>query len=171
MTGWGVGGPARDYMVRLPSIMLGPVEIRNLAVGLSEAKGGSFSDPNYDGNVGTALLKRFVVTFDYAHEIMYLKRIAPPPPDIGTFDRSGLWMNAESGGFVVVDVAKRSAAADAGIAVGDVITAIDGEPARAQGLSDARLLLRARPLGTKVQITVRRGAESRSVVLTLRDQI
>jgi hypothetical protein len=171
VTGWGVGGPARDYMVRLPSIMLGPVKIDNLAVGLSEATGGSFSDPNYDGNVGTALLKRFVVTFDYAHEIMYLKRITPPPTDIGTFDRSGLWINAKPGGFEVVDVAKGSAAADAGVAVGDEITAIDGEPVREDGLSNARLMLRTLPAGTKVGLTARRGSMSRSVILTLRDQI
>ena len=171
VTGWGVGGPARDYMVRLPSIKLGPVEVDHLAAGLSEAKGGSFADPNYEGNVGTALLKRFVVTFDYAHQIMYLKRITPTPPDVGTFDRSGLWINAKSGGFEVVDVAKGSAAADAGVAVGDVITAIDGEPAREEALSDARLLLRARPVGTKVKLTVRRGSESRAILLTLRDQI
>ena len=171
VTGWGVGGPARAYMVRLPSIMLGPVKVDNLAVGLSEAKGGSFSDPNFDGNVGSALLKRFAVTFDYAHEIMYLKRITPTPPDVGTFDRSGLWINATSGGFNVVDVAKGSAAADAGVAVGDVITAIDGKPVREAGLSDARLLLRARPAGTKVRLTIRRGSQSRSIAVTLRDQI
>jgi hypothetical protein len=171
VTGWGVGGPARDYMVRLPSIRLGSVEIDNIATGLSEAKGGSFADPNYEANVGTALLKRFVVTFDYGHQVMYLKRIAPTPPDVGTFDRSGLWINATPGGFAVVDVARGSAAADAGVAVGDVIAAIDGKPAREEELSDARLLLRAGPAGARVNLTIRRGSESRTVAMTLRDQI
>jgi len=171
VTGWGVGGPARAYTVRLPSIRLGSVEVDDIATGLSEAKGGSFADPNYEGNVGSALLKRFVVTFDYAHQIMYLKRITPTPPDVGTFDRSGVWINAAAGGFAVVDVAQGSAALDAGVAVGDVITAIDGAQVREDGLSDARLLLRARPAGTRVALTIRRGVESRVVVLTLRDQI
>jgi predicted aspartyl protease len=67
VTGWGVGGPARAYMVRLPSLKLGDVDVDHVAAGLSDAKGGSISDPNYDANVGSALLKRFVVTFDYAH--------------------------------------------------------------------------------------------------------
>ena len=171
VTGWGVGGPARAYMVRMPSITLGPVRIDNLAAGLSEARGGSFSDPNFDGNVGSALLKQFVVTFDYARQVMYLKRIAPTPPDVGTFDRSGLWINAKSGGFEVVDVARGSAASDAGLAVGDVITAIDSESAREEALPDARLLLRDRPAGTVVNLTVRRGSQTRAVALTLRDQI
>jgi predicted aspartyl protease len=171
VTGWGVGGAARDYMVRLPSMTLGPIEIHDVATGLSEAKSGSFSDPNYEGNVGTALLERFVVTFDYAHQLMYLKPIIPPPPGAGSFDRSGLWINAVSGGFEVVDVAKASAAAEAGVAVGDVITAIDGAPARDDGLSDARLRLRVLPAGTKVELTIRRGSSVRPVTLVLRDQI
>jgi predicted aspartyl protease len=171
VTGWGVGGPSRDDMVRLPSIKIGPIQIDHVATGLSEATGGAFSDPNVEGNVGTGLLKRFVVTLDYAHQVMYLKRITPPPPDIGTFDRSGLWINAKAGGFEIVDVAKGSAAEVAGLQVGNVITAIDGEPARDQGLSEARQLLRDRPAGTKVKLMVRRGAESRAFTLILRDQI
>ncbi|HEX4096837.1 MAG TPA: aspartyl protease family protein, partial [Caulobacteraceae bacterium] len=121
VVGWGVGGPSRSYMVRLASLKLGPVEVKGVAAGLAEDKGGSGADPNYDGNVGSGLLKQFVVTFDYAHQVMYLKRITPTPPDVGTFDRSGLWINAKDGGYAVTDVAKGSAGADAGIAVGDVI--------------------------------------------------
>ena len=171
VTGWGVGGPAHDYMVRLPAMRLGSVEIDDVAAGLSEAKGGALSDPNYDGNVGSGLLRRFVVTFDYAHQVIYLKRLTPPPPDAGGFDRSGLWINAKSGGFAVVDVAKGSAAEEAGVAVGDVITAIDGQPVSDEGLSDARRRLRAQPAGAKVALTIQRGTESRAIVLTLRDQI
>ncbi len=171
VTGWGVGGPARDYMVRLPSLMLGSVKVEDIAAGLSEAKGGSISDPNYEGNVGSALLKRFVVTFDYAHQLMYLKRIQPTPPDVGTFDRSGLWINAKDGGYAVTDVAKDSAGAEAGISVGDVITAIDGKAVVADQLSEARRMLRDKPPGTKVALTVRRGGESRPVTITLKDQI
>jgi len=176
VTGWGVGGPARSYMVRLTSLKLGPVEVEHIAAGLSEAKAGSISDPNYDGNVGGALLKRFVVTFDYARQVMYLKRIQPTPPDVGTFDRSGLWINAqvgavENGGYAVTDVAQGSAGAAAGIAVGDVIIAIDGKPALADRLADTRRMLRDLSAGTKVALSLRRGGQTRAVTLILRDQI
>ncbi|THD58506.1 aspartyl protease family protein [Phenylobacterium sp.] len=171
VVGWGVGGPSRSYVVRLTSLTLGGVPVEGVAAGLVEDKGGSMTDPNYDGNVGSGLLKRFVVTFDYAHQVMYLKRITPTPPDVGTFDRSGLWINAKDGGYAVTDVAKDSAGAEAGVAVGDVITAIDGQPAVADQLADARRKLRSEPVGTKVALTVRRGGESRAVTLTLRDQI
>jgi predicted aspartyl protease len=171
VVGWGVGGPARSYTVRLDSLMLGPVEVDHIAAGLSEAKGGSISDPNFQGNVGSALLKRFVVTFDYAHQVMYLKRIAPEPADVGTFDRSGLWINAKPDGYAVTDIAQASAGADAGIAVGDVITAIDGKAVVAEQLYAARRRFRDEPAGTKVALTVRRAGESREVTLVLRDQI
>jgi C-terminal processing protease CtpA/Prc len=138
---------------------LGAVAVDSVAAGLSQDKGGAMSDSNYDANVGSGLLKGFVVTFDYAHQLMYLKRVTPRPADAGSFDRSGLWINAKSGGYVVADIATGSAAAVAGMQVGDVITAIDGQPARAA------------PAGTTVQLSLRRGAQVRSVGITLKDQI
>jgi predicted aspartyl protease len=171
VVGWGVGGPARSYVVRLASLKLGSVEVHDVVAGLSEARGGSLSDPNFQGNIGSGLLKQFVVTLDYAHQLMYLKRIVPLPSDVGTFDRSGLWINANDGGFGVQDVATGSAAADAGIETGDLITAIDGKPAVTDGLAEARHLLRDRPAGTTVALTVTRGTATRIVTLTLRDQI
>jgi len=171
VTGWGVGGPARSYVVRLPSLTLGTVKVENLTGGLSEAKGGSISDPNYEGNVGSGFLKRFAVTFDYAHQVMYLKPAVPPPADAGSFDRSGIWINAGDAGFTVTDVAAKGPAAEAGIAAGDIITAIDGKPAKAEDLSDTRIALRARPAGTSLQLSVTRGADKKTVTLTLRDQI
>ncbi|HEY3814811.1 MAG TPA: aspartyl protease family protein [Caulobacteraceae bacterium] len=171
VTGFGVGGPTTDYVVRLPSLKLGTVEVDDVPAGLSDAKGGSISNPNYDGNIGSGLLKRFVVTFDYAHQVMYLKRITPTPPDIATFDRSGLWLNAKNGGYEVTDVAHGSAAAAAGIVVGDVITVFNGQPAQDDHLADVRKTLRASPVGTRIRLEVKHGDKARSVVLVLKDQI
>ena len=60
ITGWGVGGPSRSYVARIPSLTLHGIEVDDVIAGLSEAKGGSFSDANFDGNIGSGLLKRFV---------------------------------------------------------------------------------------------------------------
>jgi Aspartyl protease/PDZ domain len=171
VTGWGMGGPSRSYVVRLPSLTLGGVQVSNVVAGLSEDKGGSISDPNYEGNIGGGLLKRFVVTFDYAHQMMYLRPIAPPPVDAGRFDRSGMWMNSGPNGYVVTDVAANGPADQAGVQVGDIITRLAGAPFRFDGLSDARILLRARPAGTKIELDVTRGSETRKTTLVLRDQI
>jgi hypothetical protein len=171
VTGWGVGGPSRSYTVRLPSLTLGGVKVDGPTAGLSEDKGGSMSDGNFEGNIGSGFLKRFVVTFDYARQVMYLKRLVPPPADAGRFDRSGMWINAKPDGYVVTDVSAGGPAAQAGIAVGDLIVTLDGAPTRPGGLSDARILLRAQPAGTKVQVRLKRGADTRTTTLVLRDQI
>lgn len=171
VTGWGVGGPSHSYVVRLRSVTLGNVTVNDPVVDLSDAEHGSFSDPNYNGNIGSGFLKRFVVTFDYGHRMMYLRRIEPPPPDIGDFDRSGLWINAAKGGYVVSSIAAGSPAAKAGLQVGDLIMELNGRPAKARDLSDARELLRAQPAGAHVLMLVRRRTESRRLTVTLRDQI
>jgi hypothetical protein len=69
----------------------------------------------------SGLLKRFAVTFDYSRQIMYLERLVPPPADAGQFDRSGLWINADDGGYRVTYVVAGSPAAEGGVATGDLI--------------------------------------------------
>ncbi len=171
VTGWGVGGPSHSYVVRLPSLSLGEVAVEKPVVGLSRDKGGALSDPNYDGNIGSGLLKRFVVTFDYAHQTMYLKPATPAAPDIGQFDRSGMWINASPRGYTVADVTAGGPADRAGIRVGDTITAVNGSGVRFDGLSDTRRLLRSRPAGTKVELELSRDGVTKKVTVTLADQI
>jgi predicted aspartyl protease len=171
ITGWGAGGASRSYVVRLPSLRLGPVKVRSVVTGLSEDKGGSMSDPAFEGNIGSGLLKRFAVSFDYRRKTMYLRPLAPPPADAGSFDRSGMWINATDSGFAVVAVAPGGPAEQAGILKGDVIAAIGGKPARPEGLSDARLLLRSLPAGSIVALSLIRGGQARDVRVELRNLI
>ncbi len=171
ITGWGVGGPSRSYVARLPSLTLHDIKVDDVVAGLSEAKGGSFSDANYDGNIGSGLLKRFVVTFDYAHQVMYLERLAPPPADVGRFDRSGMWINARIDAYEVKSIDANGPAARAGLAEGDLITSLNGQRAVAERLSDARSMLRTLPAGTEVTVTFKRGGAEQRTTLKLSDQI
>lgn len=171
ITGWGVGGPARAYVVRARSLSLGGVAGASVVTGLSQAKAGSFSDPSFEGNVGSGFLKRFVVTFDYAHQTMWLKPIAPPPADAGAFDRSGMWINASPQGYTVTAVSEGGPAAEAGLAAGDLIIAVNGKPARMDDLSDARTLLKVTPAGSAVSLEVMRAGATQAARVVLRDQI
>ena len=171
MTGWGVGGPSFSQVVRAPALSLGPVAIEAPIAGLSRASAGSFSDANFDGNIGSGLLKRFVASFDYSRQLMYLKRIVPAPADVGTFDRSGMWLNAAESGFVVAHVTPGGPAAAAGIVKGDLVESIDGRPAVVADLSDARALLRTRPGGTRIALMLRRDGRRIPMELTLRDSV
>ncbi|HEY5071440.1 MAG TPA: PDZ domain-containing protein [Caulobacteraceae bacterium] len=169
--GWGVGGRSRSYVTRGADLRLGSVRIGEVIAGLSSQSKGAFADPNYAGNVGAGVLKRFVVTLDYGHRIIYLKPLPRPVADTGVFDRSGMWINAADDGLEVVDVSAGGAAEAAGLKVGDHLLSIDGAPAGKTSLSDLRMRLRDRPAGTVVTFEAKRGDKTWSVPVTLRDQI
>jgi hypothetical protein len=169
--GWGVGGPSRSYVIRARSLSLGEVTIERPVAGLATQGKGVFTDENFDGNIGSGLLKRFVVTFDYDRQIMYLRRIAKPPADAGAFDRCGCWLNLGDDGFEIKDIAYGGPAEAAGLKVGDVVTAIDGAPAGAMRLTDARAAMRIAPTDRPIRIGYRRDGTTAEVSLTPRDQI
>jgi len=169
--GWGVGGPSRSYVTRGEYFTLGPVRIDGLVASFGSQGKGGFADPNYQGNVGSGLLKRFAVTFDYGHQVMYLKPLRPPAGDVGVFDRAGFWLNMSPAGFKIMDLTAGSAAAASGLKVGDEITAIDGVSAAKIDLPDLRKRLRDEPAGTQVRFDVLAGGQARNVTLTLKDQI
>ncbi len=169
--GWGVGGPARGYVTRGGELMLGSVKVPSVVASLSLQDKGSFSDASYAANVGGGILKRFVVTFDYDHRIMYLKPTSTPLADIGTFDRSGMWVNGNADGLEVMDVTKGGAAEAAGLKVGDIITTVNGKPASGTPVYAVRKAWRNEAAGTHVKLVVRSGKAERKVRLTLKDQI
>lgn len=169
--GWGVGGPVRSHVIRSPSLALGGMSVDNVTASLATQDKGVFTDEQFDGNIGSAWLKRFVVTFDYSRRTMYLDPAAAPIDDVGTFDRSGMWLNLGTGGFVVAEVADDGPAMQAGLKIGDVVVGIDGKPASDMLLPDARRLLRTTPAGARMLVAYRRGGVRQEAMMTLRDQI
>jgi hypothetical protein len=154
--GWGVGGPVKSYDAMLPSLALGPVVTSDVVAGLTTQDKGSFSDAYLDGNVGTGFLKRFVVTFDYGRRFLYLRRLAHPLPDTGTFDRAGMWLNLAKDGFQIMSVADGGPAAAAKLAPGDVVTQIGDRPSTGMTLDEARRTFRIATAGTPIAIVYRR---------------
>ena len=169
--GWGVGGPSRSYIVRAGNLTLGSVKVDNFIAGLSTETRGGFANPDFSGNVGSALLKRFVVTFDYMNRIMYLNPLPTPVADTGVFDRSGMWINAGDHGFKVVDLTPGGSAQAAGIKVGEEIVAVDGIPTASISLSDLRARFRDGLPGESVSLIVEDSAGSRPVNIRLRDEV
>jgi hypothetical protein len=169
--GWGVGGRTISYVTRGADLTLGPVRSDNLVVGFATQSKGALSDANFEGNVGSGFLKRFAVTFDYAHQTMYLKALPAPVPDTDVFDRAGFWINLSPKGFKVADLTQGGAAAKAGVKADDEITAVDGIPARSIALPEARRRFRDEKPGTIVRLTIARGAQILNVSITLADQI
>jgi len=164
--GWGVGGATRGYVTRAANMTLGDIEVANVVTNMSTQNRGGLS-----GSIGGGFLKRFVVTFDYNRQIIYLKPRPVPVADTGTFDRSGMWLNESPQGFVVVDVTKGAPAEQAGLKVGDTILAVGGVPASKLQLTAVRQQLRDNPPGTIVALRVKDGATVAELNVRLRDLI
>ncbi len=81
-----------------------------------------------------------------------------PLPDVGSIDQNGL---------IVGEVADDSPAAAAGLHVGDVITAIDGEPVTTHSVEVLREAVAARHPGDTLRLSVLRDGESHELEATL----
>jgi hypothetical protein len=170
-TGWGVGGPTHSEVFKGGTLTLGPVTIEHPLTMVSTDKGGAGAVEAFPSNVGGGVLKRFVVTFDYDHSIMYLKPIVGPVADLDTFDKSGMWINGDPQGFKVIDITNGGPAEAAGLQKDDIITAIDGKAATSFVLPDLRAAWRNEKAGTVLHLTVKRGTETKTMTVTLRDLI
>lgn len=170
VTGWGVGGPAKSLVTRSKVLRLGGVEVKNPVTELSLQKKGAFTSQYVAGNVGAGVLKRFNITFDYAHQQLIFEPNANyDKPDV--FDRSGMWLNASDGAFEVMDVTAGGPSATAGIRPGDKILAVDGHPVSQLSLPAVRAQFKSEPPGTKVRLTVVSSGQQREVELILNDLV
>jgi C-terminal processing protease CtpA/Prc len=135
---------------------------------LAGASAGNFSgNDKWIGNIGGDILRRYTVFFDYANKRMILE------PHAGTSepyeaDMSGLSlvMNDNLTSALVDYVVSGSPATDAGLAVGDTVMSIEGQPTTAAAVRDLRK--RFRRDGERIVLTVRRGGKTRTVTLVLR---
>jgi len=124
---------------------IGPLSLPNPVVEIATDKGGAFADASLAGNIGAGILKRYVLTLDYEHSTIYLRPVAAPVADLDTFDRAGMWINADPQGFKVVDVTPTGPAEAAGLEPGDIITTVDGKPAAGVRLYELRTTANQRP--------------------------
>jgi Aspartyl protease/PDZ domain len=169
ITGYGVGGPVNAEVVRVPEFTMDGVRVRGIVARLSLQKGGDFDTSALAGSIGTGVLKRFNVIFDYPRQRILLRQ--QPGRDVADeADRSGLWLGRSGSGFEVLDVVQNSPAAQSGIKKGDIVTAIDGIPTSRLDLFATREALKFP--GKKVDsFTVKDKSHFRVVTFALRDLI
>lgn len=169
LVGWN-DGPVYGFVEHGGMLKLGDVSVsRPLTVLLDEGAAGGVALNSFN-NIGGGVLKRFIVTLDYARYIIYLKPITAPIADLDTFDESGLWINGTAQGFHITSVAPHSPAQEAGLLAGDMIIAVNGTPFSAIKLYELRRWLRNDPPGTAVTFTVRHQKDApRTVRLRLRN--
>lgn len=170
VTGWGVGGPARGRVIRMKSLRLGPIEVKDVVTDLSLQTKGAFTDPYVAGNVGAGVLKRFNLVFDYGRQTIVFERNANAD-DRDIYDRSGMWLNVKEAAFEVMDVTPGGAAEAAGLRAGDRILAVDGKSAAEVGLVALRDRFRSEAAGTEIELRVQSDRVGRLVTLKLKELI
>jgi membrane-associated protease RseP (regulator of RpoE activity) len=170
VTGFGFGGPSLGKLGRVQTIGIGDLTLTDLVADYSVQKAGALAAPFVAANIGGNLLRRFTVTFDYYNGTMTLvPNAAFGEPD--KYERSGLFLVKRAGSVLVIDARPGTPAADAGLARGDVIVAVNGTPASTMMLADIRSLFAASP-GSVVTVTVAdKTGTQRTVKVTLRDYV
>ena len=165
--GWGVGGPSRGRRVRFGTLSIGDLSLRDVPGDLFTGDKGAFANPDLAGNLGSGVLRKFTVTFDYDAKKMYLA----PNGEYGkhdAVDRSGLMLALDGDALQVVALAEDGPGQRAGLAVGDRLTRISGEPTSARTLAAWRERFAELPAGTKLSLGV---SGKRDVALVLADPI
>jgi C-terminal processing protease CtpA/Prc len=162
-------GVARgDAKVSGGSLGIGPFELHHeLLSYYGRAERGSEYSRAVAGVYGQPLLSRFNATYDYSRSTVWLE----PLPDVGPlpFDRSGLSLTKADGSTLkVTNVISGSPADEAGIHEGDIVSAIDGSPARRLSRADATAILREK-VGEVVVLSGIFSDVEGSKTITLRD--
>jgi hypothetical protein len=170
VVGFGVGGPAYARLGRIPTLQIGPFAITNSIASFTYQTQGAFADPFNPANIGAAILNRFSVTFDYAHQQLLLAKNAQFAAPF-TYDRSGLFLIDQASAYTVLSVFPGTPAAAVGLAKGDVVLTVNGAPAANESLAALRAQLSA-PVGTSVRLHIRgpHGVE-RDTTLKLADYV
>jgi hypothetical protein len=141
----GLGGALRTREFVGTAFTLAGLTLADLPVTVSEATSGSFASRSLAGNLGSGVLDRYRITFDYhARTLTFLA--APDAHRAPGTSHPGLSLTQHGPNQLeVLAVTPGSPAAAAGILAGDAITEVEGAPvsARKVGVFDLYRLLSA----------------------------
>ena len=168
--GFGVGGASYARLGRIPALQIGPYTVSNSVASFGIQSKGALADPFNPANLGGAILRRFDVTLDYAHQQLLLAKNSTFDTPF-SYDRSGLFLIDVNGAYTLLSVLAGTPAAAAGLAKGDVILAVNGTPASSTSLAGVRMLLSG-PTGSVIHLHIRGPAgHERDATLTLADYV
>ena len=147
---------SRQPIGRLPNIQLGRFTIQSPVAIFFQDKQGVLASPEFDGVIGSEILRRFKVIFDYSRQQMILE---PNRYFSKSYehDMAGMLLVTEGTGFRVRQVVENSPATAAGLHEGDVISAINGKPASALTLEQLRLMFMRE--GRSYLFSIKRGEQ------------
>jgi hypothetical protein len=152
-----LGGTVRNRISRLKRLQLGRFALRNLTTVFSQDTEGPMSSKNIGGFIGSEILRRFKITFDYSRQRMTLE----PNAYFGQpfeYDMTGIRLIAEGPdfrSFKVHRIIAASPAFKAGLQEGDLIVAINDQPTAKLTLEEVQQMFRLD--GRSYRLSIKRG--------------
>ena len=162
----GVGGVTSTLLTRVDSLSLGSLTLSRPLTELNFAGTGAFASKLNAGNIGSQVFQNFVVTLDYEHRTLHLRK----SPDFGysmPYNRSGIQLETDGSG-TIKKLAMGSPAALAGLEPGDRIVTINHQAIDGEDLSKVDDQFK-QPAGTRVELSVQRRGDSKIVAITLKE--
>ncbi len=157
--GKGLSGDVFGKLGRISSFEIGKFQFGEVIAGYPDASSlGMISNFSWYGNLGSEILSRFHVIFDYHRKHIILKKNNRFDEEF-TYNISGIELIAKGQNFdtfIVSYVRPQSPAAMAGIKVNDIIVSIDGYSLDGHDLGEIYLNLNRKP-GKKLALKIVRG--------------
>jgi len=162
------GGSEGAKFVLIPKVNIGGATSRNVPLRVQpQTRDGLFADANFDGLLGTDVLRQFIVTLDLANNKIYLIRNPNSHIDRYLFSTIGIQFAKDiDGDFTILAVWNPSPAAKAGLKIGDLILAVDQLDTRQMSLDDLSREIHGHP-GTEVNLVIDSGGHRHSVAVTI----
>ncbi len=164
--GRGVGGEVPMPLGRVTTLEIGGLKLERPVTALPTR--GWFGQEGKAGNIGSPVLRRFKVIFDYSRSRVILEpnKFFSEPFE---HDMSGLSLVSDSPTFTTVRVDRvlaQSPAEEAGIKQNDEIVTVDGRPAAGYKLLALREM--CRQPGRKISLQIKRGDQMIPIELKTR---
>lgn len=174
--GIGLSGPINGHLSRIYSLKLGKYELKNVITAFPDYShvGAKISSITRNGNMGTSILKRFTVVFDYSRNSIYLKpTVAFKEP----FEHNMSGMELISGGddlkrIFILRIEPASPAEEAGLLKDDEIVSINFKRTDEMTMEEIDQILRSKHDRSLLLEVVTKGqTKADRVILTLKRRI
>lgn len=172
--GRGLSGDINGKIGRLPGFSIGRYELQNLPASYPDEESikAALNIANRNGNLGSDILKRFTVIFDYPHKrLMLLPNSKYKEPF--HFNMSGFEVSTPLPGvnfYEVSYVVPNSPATAVGVQIGDEMVSINGKSCFELSLNEVLEIMESKP-GRKLRLKLRRNGEVVNVNLVLQSRI